>query len=153
MNAGPLMLLDNASKEIDQAELSQQLSALLASCQLPIADLGQVPIFLVDVSDGELQGAVGLEIYRPFALLRSLAVDETSRGAGLGTALVQAAETQAAEAGVEEVFLLTTTAPRFFERLGYVATSRAEAPEVIRSTREFSALCPDTAALMAKRLR
>ena len=147
------MLLDNASQEIDQPQLVQQLSTLLTSCELPIADLGDVPIFLVEVLDGKLLGAVGLEIYQQCALLRSLAVDEASRGAGLGTALVQAAESHAAEAGVEEVFLLTTTAPRFFERLGYVAISRAEAPEVIRTTREFSALCPDTAALMAKRLR
>ena len=151
MNAD-LMLLDNVPREIDQIELGQQLSALLASCGLPFADLDQVPIFLVEVVDGKLQGAVGLEVYQQFALLRSLAVDEALRGAGLGTALVQAAETQAAEAGVEEVFLLTTTAPRFFERLGYETTSRAGAPEVIRTTREFSALCPDTASLMFKRL-
>jgi amino-acid N-acetyltransferase len=86
------------------------------------------------------------------ALLRSLAVDAGARGAGSGTALVEAAEGHAIREGVERVYLLTTAADRFFERLGYVRVAREKAPPEIQRTREFSDMCPDTAVLMTKDL-
>ena len=49
-------------------------------------------------------------------------------------------------------YLLTNTAERFFERLGYRRTDRENAPEAIRRTQEFSGLCPSSSALMVKAL-
>ena len=54
--------------------------------------------------------------------------------------------------GVAEIYLLTNTAERFFERVGYQRMPRDSAPAAIRTTQEFAALCPASAALMRKRL-
>jgi amino-acid N-acetyltransferase len=87
---------------------------------------------------------IGLEIYGQAALLRSLVVDPTLRSTGLGSALVQHAEQHAAERGVQALYLLTTTAEPFFERLGYKRLDRREAPPSIQSSREFADLCPES---------
>ena len=131
-----------------------QVEQLLADCELPASDLSPLHLehFFACGAAGAPQGVVGLEIYGQFALLRSLAVAADCRGAGCGKALVAQAESHARAAGVVELSLLTTTAERFFERLGYVRAAREDAPEAIRGTREFASLCPSTAAFMVKRL-
>jgi amino-acid N-acetyltransferase len=48
--------------------------------------------------------------------------------------------------------LLTTTAEDFFRALGYARIARELAPEAIRTTREFSSLCPASSVVMVKRL-
>ena len=58
----------------------------------------------------------------------------------------------AGEAGVETLYLLTTTAPEFFGERGYAEVNREEAPEAIRGSTEFADLCPTTATCMRKRL-
>lgn len=68
-------------------------------------------------------------------------------------ALVAKAEGHAKAHGVEEVYLLTTTAEGFFARLGYERVEREGAPESIRGTKEFSSICPSSAVLMRKLLR
>ena len=62
------------------------------------------------------------------------------------------AERHARSRGVRELYLLTTTAERFFERLGYRRTGRENAPEAIRGTQEFSGLCPSSSAFLVKEL-
>lgn len=128
--------------------------ALLISCHLPTSDLAgsSEVLFFGHASDGTLAGVVGLEIHGQDALLRSLAVAEPKRDTGLGTALVSYAEQQAAAHGASAVYLLTTTAERFFERRGYVHAKRSEAPAVITSTNQFSELCPSSSAFMVKQL-
>jgi amino-acid N-acetyltransferase len=48
------------------------------------------------------------------------------------------------------LYLLTTTAREFFAGRGYRAIDRADAPERIRGTTEFSDLCPASATAMVK---
>jgi L-amino acid N-acyltransferase YncA len=103
-------------------------------------------------SKERLTGVVGLEIYGKVALLRSLAVVQDCRGNGFGKALVAEAEDYAKWRGVAEVYLLTSTAEGFFERLGYRRASREAAPEAIRRTWEFTDLCPSSSAFMMKTL-
>jgi amino-acid N-acetyltransferase len=55
--------------------------------------------------------------------------------------------------GAREIYLLTTTAERFFERLGYARVQREAAPVAIQQTQEFSTLCSSSSALMVKRLQ
>lgn len=100
----------------------------------------------------ELIGVVGLEIGEDAALLCSLAVAPDHRELGLGAELVSCAEQRARERGARAVYLLTLDADGFFRRLGYRRLARAEAPAFIRSTSEFSRLCPASAAFMVKRL-
>ena len=134
---------------------NQEIGALLAANQLPTSDLeGESSVKLFGyASNGELAGIVGIELYGTSALLRSLAVADSGRGKGLGTALVVHAEHHAAQQGANSVYLLTTTAPDFFERRGYTHTSREAAPESITRTSQFSSLCPASSAFMVKAVR
>ena len=127
---------------------------LLEEVQLPTSDLTQAHLdnFLGCGDSGALEGVVGLELYPPVALLRSLAVASICRSRGLGTTLLAEAERHARHRGVKEIYLLTTTAERFFARSGYERIEREAAPEAIRATREFSAICPASSAVMKKRL-
>jgi N-acetylglutamate synthase-like GNAT family acetyltransferase len=83
-------------------------------------------------------------------LLRSLVVRADARGTGLGSALVAHAESHARSEGISTLYLLTTTAERFFAARGYVAAERAAAPATIRDTREFADICPISSAFMQK---
>src|SRR4051812_45872682 len=105
---------------------SAQLAQFLAACKLPVSDIAPSASlqFFAHSAGGELLGVVGLELYPPFALLRSLAVSPARRGSGLGRALVTFAERQAAAQGIASLYLLTTTAAPFFTALGYTDTAR-----------------------------
>ncbi len=137
---------------IQRIQPSPSSEALLAANQLLISDLeGNSSLSLFGcVEEDLLRGVVGLEIYGPAALLRSLAVQEDGRGNGLGAALVAFAEQFAAQKGVGTVYLLTTSAAAFFERRGYSHALRDTAPASIAATSQFSKLCPSSSAFMAK---
>ena len=128
--------------------------ALLQAQGLPVSDItdGHLEHFFFVGSDGSPSGLVGLEVYGSDALLRSLVVGENARGKGLGSALTAHAEQYAAAKGVRSIYLLTTTAGRFFQRLGYERIERSQAPPSIERTREFASLCPASSAFMIKLL-
>lgn len=124
--------------------------ALLNSAGLPVQDLAAETLALVAETDGEPCGVIGLQSFGEVALLRSLVVSHDARGAGIGPALVKALETACLADGVRELWLLTIDVDRFFLKLGYVGRMRSDAPIAIRSTEEFSGLCPGDAVLMSK---
>ena len=121
------------------------IAGLLSAAELPVEDLNvaMLDAFVV-ATEGEVC-VVGLDINESNALLRSLAVEQQHRSRGLGARLVDAIETEAQARGVTALYLLTTTATTFFERVGYTAHDRATVPPSIAATTEFSSLCPDTA--------
>jgi amino-acid N-acetyltransferase len=125
---------------------------MLDNESLPSADLTEASLeyFLVYRDEFGIAGVVGIERYGQAALLRSLVVTADRMGCGVGKGLVTAAEDLAARLQVHSIYLLTTTAAEFFEYRGYRRIERAEAPPEIRSTEEFSSLCPSTAVLMVK---
>ena len=130
------------------------VTRILGEAGLPYSDLTDAHLehFFGCGSISAPDGIVGLELYGSVALLRSLAVSSKCRGRGCGTALVAQAELFAQSRGAEEVYLLTSTAERFFERLGYARVLREAAPVTIQQTQEFSTLCPSNSAFMLKRL-
>lgn len=138
---------------VDEKRAGGEQLQLLAACALPISDMDScVALRLFSAYEGAaLAGVVGLEMHGRLALLRSLAVAPGRRGTGLGKRLVAYAEKHAAEDGIESLYLLTTTAAPFFEKLGYETASRADAPPAIRATAQFSGLCPDSSSFMVKR--
>lgn len=129
-------------------------AALLQSQGLPASDITEEHLehFFFVGSDGSPTGLVGLELYGPDALLRSLVVGENARGNGLGSILVQHAEQYAVTNRVRSIYLLTTSAEPFFKRLGYERIDRSQAPPSIKGTREFATLCPASSAFMLKAL-
>jgi len=128
--------------------------ALLEAEGLPASDLTEAHLehFFFTGSDGAPSALVGLQIYGPDALLRSLVVSCAARSQGLGSALVLYIEEYAAAHQVSSLYLLTTTAEAYFEHRGYRRIDRAQAPSSIQSTREFASLCPASSAFMVKQL-
>lgn len=137
---------------VETISLSREVEALLTEAQLPVSDLSSSrSLQLFGVREGgELVGVVGVEVYGEVGLLRSLAVNSARSNAGLGTSLVSNAETWAAGRGVRTLYLLTTTAARFFARRGYEVATRSEAPAAIAATSQFKDLCPASSTLMRK---
>jgi amino-acid N-acetyltransferase len=124
---------------------------LLVASKLPLDGVPEaLKDFVVAESDGELVGVAGLEICCDDALLRSVAVRPEWRSKGVGRALVTRAIANAESRGLHALYLLTTTAETYFPSFGFKAITRAEVPEVVRATKEFTTACPDTAAVMMR---
>lgn len=141
MNVEPAMLADLPA-----------IRRLLETEGLPANDLAEPLLkhFLVLREGSAVTAVVGLEVYGDVALLRSLVVAEQMRGKGCGAKLTAAAESLAKKHGVAAIYLLTTSADAFFTAHNYRRIDRTEAPEPIRATTQFSALCPASAILMVK---
>jgi amino-acid N-acetyltransferase len=94
-----------------------------------------------------------VERYGTAGLLRSVVVDPTERGTGLGREIVAAAEKLARAEGVAELYLLTETAVAWFPRLGYEVVERPDAAARVGASIEFTTVCRDKGVAMRKRLR
>jgi amino-acid N-acetyltransferase len=140
---------------IDSTKQLTEILEHLTTCELPTTDVtsSNSILFFGLHADDKLVGLVGLEVYGSVALLRSLAVAPGKRKHGMGKSLVEFAEAYAAKHGIESLYLLTTTAKVFFSKLGYSNASRETAPSPIKTTSQFSSLCPSSSAFMGKRLR
>ncbi len=129
------------------------LLALLDECGLPEAGVrDHLDSALVARRGGLVVGSSVLEIYPDGALLRSVAVAAGARGTGLGTRLTEEALALARGRKSSRVYLLTETAAEFFPRFGFRAVSRAEVPESVRASLEFTTACPQSALVMELRL-
>jgi arsenate reductase len=129
------------------------VQALLATCQLPIADLPPgLDHFLVAREGDRLVGSIGLEVHGRLGLLRSLAVDPAWRHVGLATRLWTELQRRAAALGLTQLYLLTTTAEPLFARWGFLRLAREAAPAAIKATAEYRTLCPASAAFMQRAL-
>lgn len=126
--------------------------ALLAASGLPTGDLkgGALPHFIVAEGAGCLMGCAAVETFASAGLLRSLAVAPEARGTGLGSRLLAAAERIAREAGLHQLYLLTTDQGGFFANHGYHAEERAQVPAAILAHPQFAGLCPASARCYAK---
>ena len=127
---------------------------LLEASGLPHADVTapRLAHFLLARRGDVLLGVVGLEALGTVGLLRSLAVASAHRRRGIGIALARELERHAWGLGIAELYLLTTTAERFFANLGYRAIAREDAPAGIRGTTEYRELCSSTSTCMVKAL-
>ena len=85
-----------------------------------------------------------------WGLLRSVATDPRSRGAGLGTLAVAAAAARARERGLRSLALFTESAERFFAQLGFTPAARADLPPSVRATPQ--AVECTSATAMARRI-
>ena len=142
----PSMTVERADEEtIDRVE------ALLEENDLTYRDVRTKPeCFVLAHAGTEFVGVGGVEPAGSNGLLRSVAIEESRRGRGYGTALCDALEARAREDGVETLYLLTTTASAFFRRSGYEEVVREDVPPSIRRTTEFTDLCPDSATCLRK---
>lgn len=124
---------------------------LLLANALPIAGVPDtLDGFFVAESGAEVVGAIGLERWGEFGLLRSAAVDARWRGRKIGRRLVDRALTDAAARQLRAVYLLTTTAERYFPSFGFAEVARASVPVELRSSVEFRGACPESAIVMMR---
>lgn len=126
---------------------------LLRASALPDAGLlDYLATVLVARSPDRVVGIAALEVYDAGALLRSVAVDTTLRGHGVGRRLVAAALDLAGTLRVPAVYLLTTTAEGYFPRFAFSPVSRADVPRGLLQSPEFQSACPASAIVMMKAL-
>ena len=131
-----------------------EIRALLELLHLPLAGVDDhLPTMLVARNDGQIVGTAALELYADGALLRSVAVEPHLQGRQLGHQLTDAALHLASSRGATTVFLLTTTAERFFPRFGFEPIGREQVPPSVRESVEFRSACPASAVVMRKQLR
>lgn len=127
------------------------LVSLLKQEKLPVQDLpDELSHFFVALLGEQVVGVIGLEQYASLGLLRSLAVGQPYRNQGMAARLIATLEQYAAAAGIEMLFLLTETAPAYFERKGYQRVTRETVPEALKASSEFSYTCPVSAIVMKK---
>ena len=127
------------------------ITALLLEFGLPTQGvLDFLDSFVVVELEGRLIGVGGVELQGHDVLLRSLAVSPDHQHRGIATMICDHLEAQAAQHGVESVYILTETAEQFFAGRGYVVVARSAAPEAIAASEEFSNLCPQSATFMRK---
>jgi amino-acid N-acetyltransferase len=131
-----------------------RVAELLAEAGLPdegLGDFGTVSYVVAEL-DGDVVGAGGVEVYGRYGLLRSVVVKPGLQGRGLGRAIVGERLRWSSSMGLRAVYLLTTTAPDFFEGSGFHVLSRDEMPIEVQGSKEFSEVCPVTATAMVLRL-
>jgi len=142
-----------AIRPASAADLSS-VHALLRASSLPTVGVeGDLDGFFVAESGTEVVGVIGLETCcREYALLRSAAVADSWRSRGVGRRLVERAIAEAEARGYDALYLLTTTAERYFPSFGFTTVPRAEVPEQVKATEQFRESCPASATVMAKPL-
>jgi len=126
---------------------------LLTDAHLPLDGVAEaLPDFIVAEADGTLVGVAGLEVCCEHALLRSVAVDPAWRSHGVGRALVTRVISDAEARGIDALYLLTTTAERYFPSFGFRPVTRDDVPDDVRETAEFRSACPASATVMTRPL-
>ena len=135
-----------------EADLAGVLT-LLGRAHLPAAGVEEAfSHFVVAEHESKLVGVAGLEIYGASALLRSVVVEDSWRGTGVGRRLIDRALAEAKRRGIDDVFLLTNTAEHYFPRFGFACVSRDSVSEEVRASIEFQGACPSSAVVMRKSL-
>lgn len=145
-------MLLNKNVSLRQASIADwpAVEALLLTNKLPPEGARQhLPTYLLAVSNGELVGCAGAEVYGDIALLRSVAVAPGLQRQGIGQLLVERLLHEATRRQIRRVFLLTVTAPEYFSRFGFKRGPIADAPEALKASAELQGACPACAAFMS----
>ncbi|MDP4292338.1 MAG: arsenic resistance N-acetyltransferase ArsN2 [Bacteroidota bacterium] len=126
------------------------LNLLLKAASLPVVNPDDSTTHFIKAVDdtGTLIGAIGLEVYGEFGLMRSLVVGEAHRNQGIAHLLVGQIMRNAKALNLKRLVLLTTTADQFFDTLFFERIHRDTIPEEIKLSKEFSSICPVSAVIM-----
>ncbi len=133
------------------------IEALLSQSGLPVAGVRDALArpasgFVVAESGGVMVGVGGLEDCCDDVLLRSVAVTPEWKRRGVGRALVARLIAEAEARGRRAMYLLTTTAERYFPSFGFSVISRDDVPPEVNATEEFREVCPSSAVAMVRQL-
>ena len=141
---------DTITVRAARADDMTAVERLLTAAHLPAGGLAEQfgPAYAVAEADGAIVGAEGIEQYGDAGLLRSAVVRDDWRGRGVGDMLTRDRLAWAERAGLQELWLLTTTAADYFPRFGFTRADRATAPDAVQASREFAEACPASAVAM-----
>ena len=124
---------------------------LLTASGLPLDGVREaLADFVVAEAGEDVVGVAGFEVCCDNALLRSVAVAPQWRSHGLGRALVTRVISDAEARGIRGLYLLTTTAERYFPSFGFREIARDNVPADVREMAEFKTACPASAVVMCR---
>ena len=127
--------------------------ALLKQYDLPSSDVAEhLTQFILAHEKDQVIGVGGYELSGRYGLIRSFAVNPNYAGLGIAGHIFNQLKEQAIQTNLTHFYLLTTTADGYFARLGFQVVARDEVPESIRTTEQFSSLCPGSATVMTMSL-
>jgi arsenate reductase len=144
-----------SASDSDRAELE----ALLRAANLPLDGLDDAfpRGFAIARIGGELVGAAGIEQWGEHGLLRSVVVADALRKQHIGEALVadrlawakaQVADSSRGTQPITTVSLLTTSADRFFARLGFQRVARDQLPAALTASSQLQIpMCASAVAM------
>lgn len=136
--------------QFDDKQSREPIINLLKENTLPVDDIGENTSLFGFMDDNTLLGSAGLEVFDDCALIRSISIQKSLQGKGFGVILQKELEQVAQSKNIRCLYLLTTTAEGFFKKQGFITIQRDEVPATIRSTSEFSSVCPSSAIVMKK---
>jgi amino-acid N-acetyltransferase len=131
----------------------REIEGLLSSYLLPTIDIYESTVKLfVATYNNQLIGSIGIEKYNEIGLLRSLAVNSKYKNQKVGEGLIQYLLDYCINEKITELYLLTTTAEKYFDKFGFHKIDRNKVPEEIMQTQEFKDICPISAVVMKRKL-
>ena len=149
-------MLLNSPISLRQAEPADwpAVEALLLANKLPLDGAREhLSNSLLALSNGEVVGSAGAEIYGAIALVRSVAVAPGLQKRGIGRLLIERLIQEARSRNASALYLLTVTAPEYFAQYGFKRDKIEQAPQALKASAELQGACPACAAFMALPLR
>jgi amino-acid N-acetyltransferase len=149
INSHTMITIQNASN----ADI-ESINKLLKDVDLPFLESSDNTDYFFKAmnSKNEIVGAIGLEVYGEYGLLRSLVVSNEYRNKGIANDLVGKFVNISAELNLKGVYLLTTTADKYFEKHYFVRIQRNNVPDEVKQSKEFASICPVSAIVMERNL-
>jgi amino-acid N-acetyltransferase len=126
-----------------------RIHELLAAANLPTDGVEDhwKTFVVARIGDG-IVGCGGAEAYQVAALIRSIVVDPSHRGGGLGRRIVRQLLDRLASRGLREFYILTTDAEAYFKKRGFRTIDRDEVHPQLLASSQFQGARPDTAVCM-----
>ena len=116
-----------------------EMTRLLESAGLPARSIEPfIDTFMVAELDGALVGVGGIEVYGDTAVLRSVAVDDALRGTGVGHGLSVRLTGLAYLHRVNDIYLFTGEAWRFWEKQGFTEISLDDWRQPARASWQYA---------------
>lgn len=127
------------------------IEVILAKAKLPIVGVRRhIAHFRLGKHDGKIVALGGLELYGEQALLRSIVVDPEQRNKAYGKQLVNDLCQIAHQSGVQDLYLKTVSAQRFFDGLGFAELAYDQVPASLKQSSQFRGSCPASATVMRR---
>ena len=125
--------------------------ALLRAAGLPTEDISKdLENFWIAETEGDAIGVIGMDLYTPYGLLRSMTVLPEYRNKGIASRLVDQVEQLAKKLLLSELYLITNTAESYFSKKGFQLITKGELPDSVASSEEMNGLCPASSVIMRK---